>query len=265
MTKFSENIKYLRNKKGLSQEALAEELDLNRGKISAYEESRAKPNFETLISISEYFKLPIDALIKTDLTLCKDGAYIDIGSNRLLFPVIINEDNEDLIEIIPKKASAGYLQGYTDTEYFANMPIMNLGFLPTGKYRAFPIEGDSMHPWVKDGDYVVGEYVESVSEIKDGDCYVVLTQRDGLVYKRLFTDKVDSGVLTFSSDNKLYQPYELHLSEVLEIWKYTLNLSIGQYTEEQLNPESIMNMLRNLDIDLKSMRTEVNVIKDNVA
>ena len=65
-----------------------------------------------------------------------------------------------MIELISKEASAGYLQGYSDTEYIANLPIMNLNFLPTGKYRAFPIKGDSMYPWVKDGDFVVAKYMD---------------------------------------------------------------------------------------------------------
>ena len=263
--RLAKNIKYLRNNKGLTQDALADELGITRSRVTSYEYGWAEPNLEALMLYSDFFKLPIDALIKTDLTLSKDLTFMNIGGERILFPVIINEENKDMIEIVPQKASAGYLQGYMDTEYFANLPIMNLGFLPTGKYRAFPIEGDSMHPWVKSGDYVIGEFMENVNQTKEGNCYIILTQKDGLVYKRLFTEKLEDGYLTLSSDNKLYQPYDIHLSEVLEIWKFTLNLSIGQYSEEELNPLNIMNMLRTMGVDLKSVQNEVKSIKKNIA
>lgn len=258
MTKFSENLRYLRNKKGISQEALAIELDITRSKISAYEEDRSKPNFDTLILISDFFKLPIDSLIKTDLTKSKDGTYLDIGNNRILFPVIIDDNNENVIEIITQEASAGYLQGYSDTEYIANLPIMNLSFLPTGKYRAFPIKGDSMHPWVKDGDYVVAEFMESPTRVTNRNCYIILTRSEGLVYKRVLTGKMHKGYLILSSDNKMYPPYEVHLSDVLEIWSFKVNLGIGQYQEDEINPVSIMNLLKSVGVELKEHKKRID-------
>jgi transcriptional regulator with XRE-family HTH domain len=261
MSKFSENIRYLRNKKKLSQEALADELDITRSKVSAYEEARSEPNFKTLVSFSNFFKLPIDALIKTDLTLNKEGAFLDIGSNRILFPVLIDENNQDTIEIVPIKASAGYLQGYSDTEYISNLPIMNLGFLPTGKYRAFPIQGDSMYPRVKEGDFVVGKFMENPKMVKNDNCYIILTKEDGLVYKRVRTHNMENGYLELASDNKLYHPYELHLSEVLEIWEFTVNLNLGQYREDEINPANIMSLLRSVGVDLKQLKNKVDSIE----
>lgn len=262
---FAQNIKYLRNKHDLSQEAMADELGITRSRVTSYEYERAEPNIEALLLYSEYFKLPIDALIKTDLTLSKDGAFLDIGNHRILYPVLVNDENEDVIEVIPRKASAGYLQGYTDTEYFADMPIMNLSFLPSGKYRAFPIEGDSMHPWVQDGDYVVGEFMENARTLKSGDCYIILTAKEGLVYKRVFTDRLKDGYITLHSDNTFYKPYDVHLSEVLELWKFTLRLGIGQYNAEQLNPESIMKMMYNMGVEMKSIKEDMSNIKKNIA
>lgn len=258
MSRLSNNIKYLRNKKKKTQESLADDLTISRSKLCAYEDGRSEPSIETLIRLSEYFKLPIDSLIKTDLTLSKNESFIDIGGNRVLFPVVINENNKDLIEVVPLEASAGYLQGYSDTEYISNLPIMNLNFLPTGKYRAFPIMGDSMLPTVRTGDFVVGSFKESIAQLKNGNCYVILTKEDGLVYKRVFLDKIDENIIILSSDNKIYEPFEIHTSELLEIWELTVNLSIGQYDEEELNPSHIMNLLRSFKVDLKKIQKKVN-------
>jgi hypothetical protein len=214
-----------------------------------------------LIAFSEYYKLPIDALVKNDLTLSGDDSFIDIGNHRVLFPIRVDEHGDNVIEVVTQEASAGYLTGYSDSEYVANMPIMSLNFLPTGKHRAFPIKGDSMHPWVKDGDVVIGEYVEHPKMVRNNCCYIILTKEDGLVYKRVYTNKLDEGYLVLSSDNKLYNPYQVHLSEVLEIWEFKLNLCIGQYQEDELNPVSILNLMRSVGIELKELKERVNKIE----
>ena len=196
-------------------------------------------------------------MLKNDLTLSNEDSVMDIGG-RFLFPMRVNEQGDNVIEVVTQEASAGYLEGYADTEYVANLPIMSLNFLPTGKHRAFPIKGDSMHPWVKDGDVVIGEYMENPRMVRNNSCYIILTKDDGLVYKRVYTNKIDEGYLTLSSDNKFYQPYELHLSNVLEIWEFKLNLCIGQYDEDELNPVSILNLMRSVGIELKELKDRVN-------
>lgn len=257
MGKIAQNIKHLRSLKGLTQEQFSIELDITKSRVGSYEEGRSEPPIDTLIQLSEFFKVPIDAMVKNDLTLGESDTFIDIGNQRVLFPIRVDEDNNDVIEVVTKEASAGYLQGYSDTEYVANLPIMKLNFLPTGKHRAFPIKGDSMHPWVKDGDVVVAEYLESPKLVKNNSCYVILTKEEGLVYKRVFTGKLDQGFLTLSSDNKVYQPYLLHLSDVLEIWQFKLNLCIGQYDEDEINPANILNLMRSVGIELKDLKTRV--------
>ncbi len=257
MGKIAQNIKHLRSLKGLTQEQFSSELEISKSRVGSYEEGRSEPPIDTLIELSNFFKIPIDALVKNDLTLGEDDAFIDIGNQRVLFPMRVDENNNDVIEVVTKEASAGYLQGYSDTEYVANLPIMSLNFLPTGKHRAFPIKGDSMHPWVKDGDVVVGEYLESVKQVKNNWCYIILTRNEGLVYKRVFTSKLDDGYLTLSSDNKVYQPYLLHLSDVLEIWQFKLNLCIGQYEEDEINPANILNLMRSVGIELKDLKSRI--------
>src|SRR5699024_11591425 len=88
------------------------------------------------------------------------------------------------LEIIPHKASMGYLHGYTDPEYIESLQNISLPFLKTGKYRAFPVEGDSMPPH-KEGSFIVGGYVDQLKELKVGRTYVGTTSNEGTTYKRL--------------------------------------------------------------------------------
>jgi transcriptional regulator with XRE-family HTH domain len=261
---FAQNIRYLRAKKNLSQPALADQLDITRNQISSYEDSRAEPSQETLVKFSEFFQLPIDVLIKNNLTLSKEDAYMDIGNNRLLFPIIIDENDNNQIEIVTKEASAGYLNGYSDSEYVSNLPIMNLPFLPTGKHRGFRIKGDSMSPWVNEGDYVIGEYLHDIKEVRNNFCYIILTKNDGLVYKRVNTAGVKQKFLTLVSDNKSYHPYDVHFSDILEIWQFKLNLCIGQYSADELNPKNILNLLRSVGIELADLREKMTKLENRI-
>lgn len=68
MSIISSNIKFLRNRKGISQTALAEAVDLKRGNIASYEKELAQPNIENIVKLADYFKVDINQLVKTDLT-----------------------------------------------------------------------------------------------------------------------------------------------------------------------------------------------------
>lgn len=253
MNKIAKNIRHLRTLKGLSQEYLSEELQVTRAQITSYEASRTEPTIDTLIKISEYFKLPVDVLVKKDITKTKDNSFIEIGTQRVLFPILVDSDNENLIEVVPVKASAGYLLGYNDPEYIEQLQKIKLPFLPTGKHRAFPIKGDSMLP-MKDGSYVVAEFVEDITDIKNGTSYIIVTKNDGLTYKRVYNQIEEKSSLLLKPDNTEYQSYEIPITEVVEIWKFTCAINTQEYDERDLKLSSIMKMFNDLKVELKSLQ-----------
>ncbi|WP_370477142.1 XRE family transcriptional regulator [Tamlana flava] len=249
------NIKHLRKLKKFSQERFAEELKWTRSMVGSYEEGRSEPPIDRLIELSNYFNIPIDILVKNDLRLAKDTSFIEVGNKRVLFPVTVNEANEDLIEIIPAKASAGYLQGYADPEYIEQLQKIKLPFLPTGTHRAFPISGDSMLP-VKEGSFVVAKFVDDITDVKDGRTYIVLTKNDGLVYKRLYNKIKEKGCLELHSDNKAYQPFDVKMEDIIEIWEFTCCINTQEYDKDELKLSSIMNMFQELRVELESIKNK---------
>ena len=257
MNNIAKNIRHLRKIKTLTQEQLSEELGITRSKIGSYEEGRSDPPIDMLIQFSNYFKLPIDVLIKNDLTYATDTSFIEIGNQRVLFPITVDANNEDLIEIVPTKASAGYLLGYNDPEYIEQLDKIKLPFLPTGKHRAFPIKGDSMLP-MKDGSYVVAQYLEDIRDVKNGTSYIVVTLNDGMTYKRVYDKVEENGALLLVPDNKNYEPYEVPLSEVLEVWEYTCSINTQEYDERDLKISSIALMLNQLGVELKELKKMVS-------
>ena len=257
MNFLSKNIKHLRTLKGLTQEQFAEKLNVSRSRISSYEENRAIPPIDFLMDFSDFFNISIDLLAKNDLTKATDLNFLKIGTKRVLFPITVDNENEDLIEIIPLEASAGYLRGYSDPEYIEHLNKIKLPFLPTGTHRAFPIKGDSMLP-VKSGSYIVARFVENIRDLKNGKTYIIITLNDGIVYKRVF-DKIDEhNMLLLASDNKKYDPYYVHVDEVLELWEFTCSINTQEYDEQELKISSIANMLTQLGVELKELKKTIN-------
>jgi phage repressor protein C with HTH and peptisase S24 domain len=125
------------------------------------------------------------------------------------------------------KAQAGYLSGYADPEFIESLQHISLPFLRNGKFRAFPVDGDSMPPHKK-GSFIVGQYVERLGDVMDGK-RIVITKSQGIVYKRL--NKNGRNALMLHSDNTIYLPYEIKASEILEIWEYACcSIATNEFT-----------------------------------
>ncbi len=250
MSKIAKNISVLRALKKLSQTQLAEELDISRSRLGSYEEGRAEPPYDLLIKIADHFDIAIDALVRGDLAKTDPESLLEIGKNRILFPVIVDRQNQDMVEVVPAKAVAGYLNGYADPEFIEDLPIMNLPFKIVGKHRAFSIKGDSMPP-LKDGTFVVGKYVESLKEIKEGQTYIILTKEDGVVYKRLYReDKKSNDVFQFHSDNQAYSPYTVKSENIIEVWSFVCSLNIGEFKPQDLNLDSMIRFLQSFRVEM---------------
>jgi len=253
MSKIASNIRFLRQLKGLSQEQLADDLKVTRSRIGGYEEARNEPPIDLLIRLSEYFHIAIDALVRGDLKKTNLDGLMKIGKNRILFPILLDNDGNDMVELIPLKASAGYTRGYADPDYIEKLPQMKLPFLPSGKHRAFPIKGDSMPP-IREGSFVIAKYLERFEEVKMGQTYIVVTKEDGLSYKRIMAFNKKEAAYELHSDNKVYAPFKVKAHDILEIWEYTCCINMNQYQNDELNLDSIMNMLKGLKVEISEIK-----------
>lgn len=63
---FGEKLQRLRAREGLSQDALAELLDVSRQSVSKWERDEAMPEAEKLVRISDCFAVTIDSLLRPD-------------------------------------------------------------------------------------------------------------------------------------------------------------------------------------------------------
>jgi len=253
MENLAKNLVHLRKQKKNSQEMLAKDLGVTRSRIGSYEEGRSLPSLDFIVKISDYYKIPVDILLKNNLVTEGDTSFIELSNKRILFPITVDNSNESLIEIIPAKAQAGYLTGYDDPEYIEELKKIKLPFLPVGQHRAFPIKGDSMLP-MKDGAFVVGKFIEDRADIKTGRTYVLVTLNDGIVYKRVENNLKKEGTLRLISDNKKYDAYTIPIEEVIELWEFSCSINTQEYTESELKFSSILSMFNELGIELEELK-----------
>lgn len=60
----SDRIQYLRKARGISQEGLAEKLGVSRQAVSKWESEQSMPDLDKIISMSDYFEVTTDYLLK---------------------------------------------------------------------------------------------------------------------------------------------------------------------------------------------------------
>jgi len=253
MTLLRDNIRLLRKRKGWTQQDLADNTGLKRSLIGAYEEGRAEPSVEKLIGFSEVFNVSVDDLVGIDLSQTEPGA-----TRFKVLSITVDQDDKENIELVPQKAAAGYLNGYTDPEFIKELPRFKLPFLSdSGTYRAFEISGDSMLPIVP-GTIIIGQYVERVEDIKNGKTFLLVTKKEGVVFKRVFNYLEEKGKLFLVSDNKQYSSYDVDPEEVLEVWSSKAYISVEFPDPPEDRPDISVDELTSIVMDLKK---EVNRLK----
>ncbi|RKR83914.1 DNA-binding XRE family transcriptional regulator [Mucilaginibacter gracilis] len=254
MSNISSNIKYLRKKKGLTQQQFADEMDIKRSLVGAYEENRAEPKYELLNKIALYFDLSVDDFINEAIDDKWAPKPKGNPANLRILSISVDKDDNENIELVPMKASAGYMNGYADPEYVAKLPKFNLPMFTGGTFRAFEIKGDSMLP-LPSGSIIIGEYVENWADVKLAETYVVVSKSDGVVYKRIGSKFKDQKKLKLVSDNPVYEPYEVNGEDILELWKAKAYISTQI---PQPAPEPTMESLTAMMMQMQRSISKMN-------
>ena len=256
MSNIASNLKYLRRKKGHTQQQFADLMEIKRSLVGAYEEDRAEPKYELLKKFASYYELTMDELVNEKIDdKWKPTPKGDSSSVRVL-SITVNEDDRENIELVPVKASAGYLNGYADPDYISELPKFRLPFFKQGTYRAFELKGDSMLP-LQPGTVVICEYVEDWFDVKPNQTYVIISKSDGIVYKRIAHKFKEEKGLKLLSDNKVYEPYWVETPDILEIWKAKAFIST-EFPEPTAEPslETLTTMMVQMQKTISGMKTE---------
>jgi transcriptional regulator with XRE-family HTH domain len=264
---FNNNIKILRQRKNRTQDIIAGELNVSRSTVNSYENGSIKnPTLDALMMFSKYYKVSIDTLVKVDLSKLSEFQLSELergndvfvtGSRLRVLATTVDSHNRENIEVVPLKAKAGYKNGFADPEFIAKLPTFQLPILFNDrKYRMFQISGDSMLP-IPDKSYVIAEYLENWYDIKDGEAYVLLTQEEGIVFKMVENNLKKKRSLTLKSLNTIYNPYDLNVTDIKEVWKFC-NYMSTEIPESNFAKDELIDKLSKLETEVQSIRSIIS-------
>lgn len=254
-----QNVKFLRTRRKLTQQALAESLGMTRSKLNCIEIGQTKsPSIGDMLKFSTHFKISIDTLIRIDLSKLGELKLRDLeagndvylkGGNLRVLAITVDKENNENIEYVPIKAKAGYQSGYNDPEFISSLPKYSLPNLPKeGTFRIFPTIGDSMLP-IPEGSEVVGKYVEDWQSIKPNTaCIVILQSQQDFVFK-LLTFQEDRTFL-LKSLNTEYKPFEVGVEDILEIWEF--HSFYSNKIPDTLNLSNLLKEVQSLESRIKT-------------
>jgi transcriptional regulator with XRE-family HTH domain len=262
---FGQNIKLLRKRRSRTQDDVAVAMDMKRSTVSGYENGVAEPGIEALLAFSTYYKIAVDTLLKVDLSKLSESELSQLekgfdvfisGSKLRVLTTTVNNENNENIELVNHKASAGYRTGFADPEYIKVLPTFQLPFLSSErKYRTFQINGDSMLP-IPDGSWVTGEFVQNWKLLRDGQAYIILTIEDGIMFK-IMEERIESeGRLLLHSLNPLYESYFIDIKDVREIWRFVHYIS-AELPEPNLPRNEFASSLASLKKEMAEIKAKL--------
>ena len=107
MSFFSQNIRFLRNSRQMSQSAFAEVFGLKRTAVGAYEEERAEPKVELFVKIAKYFGISLDDLLCRSLA---DGVNTNFDTVERGIPYITANQTAEFARSVADGVKYDYRQ-----------------------------------------------------------------------------------------------------------------------------------------------------------
>lgn len=176
--------------------------------------------------------------------------------------IVTDAQNDERIIHVPIPAQAGYASDLGDPVFVQNLPSYSLPDYKykVGTHRSFDVSGDSMEPTLYEGDKVICSFLEPTlwtNAVKKNYVYVFVTASDVIV-KRISENNADNKSLQLMSDNNYYEPFEMKLSDIREIWY--VRAKISPFLP---SPQNVKNLLREEVRDLKdAMQHQSQIIQN---
>jgi len=162
--------------------------------------------------------------------------------------ITINSTEEENIILVNQKAAAGYPHNVQDVEWYQQLPAYR-----NASYRGFQVEGDSMMPNLRPGEWVLGKGIPSITEISANKIYVVVLYDSVLVKKIQKLDDPFKVVLV--SINEEYAPVEVKINDIQELWQVNSKLTFS------IDATSESGLLRQLQESMEELKSEFKTFK----
>ncbi len=217
MSFFGKNIRKIRSVKTLSQQAFAELFDLKRGTLGAYEEGRSEPKIETIITIANYFSIPIDDLLTRELTV---NELLKFKSSLTEQFEVVATERFPAIPCITDTNASDYLQFCEKESFIEDMVSLALPVESEAELRGYVIQSLEMSnqdQGLFPKDLVIGERVKipKLDKLGRGEMVLVMTKSQ-LILRRLYKQ---GNQLVLRADHKKVQEISIDQQDVCELWR----------------------------------------------
>lgn len=206
---------------------IAEKLGISPATLSNW---KRRNTYDSLLIIDKCKDIDLNWLFQSDSHNEILGSHIvnepvtDYGNGRKITPspFIMN------VPIVSNYAYAGYLSGFSHTEFMDNLPTMPF-FVDReykGKYVAFEVRGDSMNDGSIDsylpGDIVLGREVHKMHwhnklHINRWD-FIIVHNTDGILIKKITDHNPETGDIVAHSLNSDYEDIKMNLKDVWQLF-----------------------------------------------
>lgn len=192
-------------------------------------------------------------LISDDLQVVQEAS-----STYFRTPQVITVDstNKDNIILVPVKAKAGYLKGFSKPSFIEKLPTYRMPGLNNGVFRMFEVEGNSMFPTLPNKSFVVGQFVENwVKDIKDNNIYIIISNKveDGLVKRCLNRISKYNNLILKSDNRRDYPTQNLDPQDIMEVWEVKLHLN-----SSLPDPADMYDRLNDIEAELSTLKKRIN-------
>lgn len=181
--------------------------------------------------------------------------YIETSSTSVIPKVVTvdSADNENMV-LVNAKAAAGYPQNIGDTSWYKELPAfdMPLPEFRNATYRGFQVEGDSMLPNLKPGEWVLAKATESIEDVNPNKIYVVVLQ-DAVLVKKVIR-MPNSPNVTLVSLNESYPPYAIEPFQIQEIWEVNSKITFG------IDATTEKGLLKQLQESMEELKSQINKV-----
>jgi len=197
----ADRIRKAREHGGYSLDTFSEKLEISKRTLQNYEKNTSEPNASTIINIAEICHIS-DWWLLTGKGSMEDNDYI-IQNKR-----DANDTKGYEVDMLNIRTGAGKGVYNYEVEIIDKI-MLDKKFFKTKpdllKIKIVEVDGDSMEPTIKDGDYVVID--ESKTEKSNG---IYALQLDGQLLVKRLQFKLDGTVLIISDNDKyeteIYDP-----------------------------------------------------------
>lgn len=153
---FADNLIQLRKEKQLSQEEMAEMLDVSRQAISKWEQGMGYPEVEKLLLLSSKLNISLDSLMSTEIA----REFVPKNTN-VTGTIVITSPHENVIATCCKVLSSGKMFGGKSSPQYALFGVSN-------GISSYWGEPTTFLGWYADKELVAKEIAEIQNTIRSG-------------------------------------------------------------------------------------------------